>query len=199
MTARFLVLVVAFAITCDAEIPFRDPIYRETEVRHARPRLSGEKFDRHETDPKLRAAFAAADAAAERRVANVKRDERFALKFWSAKKQILRRQFGIDWKSPAELNPTLAYDSYGQPRLPQPRFERSCLSFADISVTRLRKSRRSSVLLKAPSKFGRCSKALRVLISMSYPGMTGIGHSLTPPCAALTFVSKTSDQPLQPN
>jgi hypothetical protein len=29
----------------------------------------------------------------------------------------LRQKFGIDWKSPAELNPTLAYESYGQPKM----------------------------------------------------------------------------------
>ena len=117
MSARYLVLVVALAVTCEASTAFRDPIYRETAVRHARPRITGEKFDPQESDPKLRAVFAAADAAAERRVANVKRDEKFALKFWSAKKQVLRHKFAIDWRSPAELNPTLAYESYGQPRI----------------------------------------------------------------------------------
>src|SRR5437016_279959 len=117
MSARYLVFAVALAITCEASTTFRDPTYRETAVRHARPRIAGEKFDSQESEPKFRAAFVAADAAAERRVANVKRDKKFALKFWAAKKQVLRRQFGIDWKSPAELNPTITYESYGQPRV----------------------------------------------------------------------------------
>ena len=30
--------------------------------------------------------------------------------FWSMKKQILKEKYGIDWKSPAELNPTTEYD-----------------------------------------------------------------------------------------
>src|SRR5438105_9374288 len=101
MSARFTLFAVALALTCEASTPFRDPIYRETAVRHARPRISGEKFDPQESDAKLRATFAAADAAAERRVANVKRDEQFAIRFWGVKKQILRQKFGIDWKSPA--------------------------------------------------------------------------------------------------
>jgi hypothetical protein len=116
MPARWLVCLVTLAITSEAS-SFRDPIYRETEVRQSRPRIAGEKFDPQERNPKLRAAFAAADAAAERRVANVKRDERFALKFWAAKKQILGEKFSIDWKSPADLNPTIVYESYGQPRV----------------------------------------------------------------------------------
>jgi len=119
MSARSLVLVIAFAFTCEADIPFRDPVYRETALRHTRPRASGEKFDSKESDPKLRETFAAADAAAERRVANVRRDEKFIFHFWSTKKDILRRQYGIDWKTPAELNPQIAYTSYGQPQITQ--------------------------------------------------------------------------------
>jgi hypothetical protein len=117
MSARSLVLFVAFAITCEAAIPFRDPVYRETALRHERPRVAGEKFDPQESDPKLREAFAAADAAAEHRVANVTRDGRFIFRFWSAKKEILRQKYGIDWRSPAELSPTLVYDWYGRPRV----------------------------------------------------------------------------------
>ena len=116
MSARVVIAVAAVALTCAAYAQ-RDPIYRETVVRHARPRAASEKFDPQESDPKLRAAFSAADAAAERRVGNVRRDEKFALKFWAAKKQILREKYGIDWKSPAELNPSFVYEPYGQPRL----------------------------------------------------------------------------------
>jgi hypothetical protein len=114
MPARWLALSVAFAITCHAEIPFRDPVYRETALRHSRPLGAGEKVDPQESDPKLRAGFAAADAAAERRVANVKRDKNFIFRFWSAKKEILRKKYGIDWKSPADLNPQITYGDYGQ-------------------------------------------------------------------------------------
>ena len=116
MSARVLACCL-LAVTVSAAYAIQpEPIYRETVIRHAR-RLPAEKFDPQEYDRKLRTAFAAADAAAERRVGNVKRDNRFIFRFWSAKKQILREKYNIDWKTPAELNPDIAYASYGQPRI----------------------------------------------------------------------------------
>lgn len=94
-----------------------DPIIRETVIRQARPRLAGEQFDHQERDPRLRGMFAAADAEAERAVANVPRNRQFILRFWAAKKKILENKYGISWKTPAEINPTIVYDSYGQPRV----------------------------------------------------------------------------------
>jgi hypothetical protein len=95
----------------------RDPVSHETATRQARPRVPGEKFDPQENDPQLRRVFAVVDAEAERAVGNTPRDERFIFHFWSVKKRILQQKHGIDWKTPAELNPNIAYDSYGQPRL----------------------------------------------------------------------------------
>jgi hypothetical protein len=117
MSARHVILAVVLASACEASTPFRDPIYRETIIRHARPRAVSEKFDPQESDQKLRDVFAVADAAAERRVANVKRDDRFIFAFWAAKKAILRDKYHVDWKTPAELNPGIAYYSYGQRRI----------------------------------------------------------------------------------
>jgi hypothetical protein len=94
-----------------------DPVYRETEIRQDRPQLDGEVFDAQEVDPRLHEAFATADKKAERAVGNVKRDGKFIVHFWKAKKRILKSDFGIDWKSPAELNPTIAYGGYGAPLL----------------------------------------------------------------------------------
>ena len=119
MSARVLVLLAAISISPAAAAIQPDPIYRETVIRHARPRMAGEKFDPQESDPKLRATFAAADAAAERRVGNVKRDDRFVFRFWSEKKSILRQKYGIEWKTPAELNPQITYGSYGQTQITQ--------------------------------------------------------------------------------
>ena len=31
-------------------------------------------------------------------------------RYWALKKQILKREYGIDWKSPAELNPGVIFD-----------------------------------------------------------------------------------------
>lgn len=94
-----------------------DPVYRETEVRQSRPRLNGEVFDRQESDPTLKDKFAIADRKAERVVGNVERDSKFILHFWRAKKRILKDQFGIQWTTPAELNPSIKYASYGQPEI----------------------------------------------------------------------------------
>ena len=30
--------------------------------------------------------------------------------YWGAKKRILKRDYGIDWKSPSELNPHVRFD-----------------------------------------------------------------------------------------
>jgi len=48
---------------------------------------------------------------------SVERDSEFIFHFWKAKKRILRDQFGIQWKTPAELSPGVAYANYGQPKI----------------------------------------------------------------------------------
>ena len=116
MSARSLALLVVIAATSAADAIQPDPVLRETVIRHAR-QIPREKFDPQEYDPKLCAVFAAADAAAERRVGDVKRNDRFIFQFWSAKKRILRQKYNIDWKTPAELNPQIVYASYGQPKI----------------------------------------------------------------------------------
>jgi hypothetical protein len=95
----------------------RDPVSHETATRQARPYLPGEKFDPQESDPQLRSVFAAVDAEAERAVGDVRRDERFIFRFWSVKKRILQQKYRINWKTPAELNPSIVYNSYGRPQV----------------------------------------------------------------------------------
>ena len=108
-------LLVVLAAEAGAIQP--DPVYRETEVRQARPRLIGEVFDPGESEPALKGTFATADRKAERAVGNVPRNSEFILHFWKAKKRILNDQFGIQWKTPAELNPNIKYANYGQPKI----------------------------------------------------------------------------------
>ena len=117
MRRPLLLLILMLLLTCTTRGDQRDPIYRETAIRQARPRAFGEKFDPPENVPRLRDVFTVCDAEAERAVGNVPRDRRFIFRFWSAKKKVLRQKHGIDWKTPAELNPNIAYDSYGQPRI----------------------------------------------------------------------------------
>lgn len=42
------------------------------------------------------------------RLAKQPKDIDYAPKYWAAKKAILKDEYGIDWQSPAELNPDLA-------------------------------------------------------------------------------------------
>jgi len=117
---RGLAIIVAIALvgsSCVASSIQRDPISRETEIRQSRPRLEAERFDSQEHDPALASAFLAADLKAERAVGNVPRDSEFILRFWQVKKKILQRELDIDWQSPAELNPDIAYGPYGQPQI----------------------------------------------------------------------------------
>lgn len=91
-----------------------DPIFRETAVRHSRPKDPQEQFDPQEYDPDLQSVFAEADAITERLVGNVPRDENFGAIYWATKKRLLSQEYGIEWQSPAELNPEIAYGRYGQ-------------------------------------------------------------------------------------
>jgi hypothetical protein len=112
-----VLLSLVFTQALRAEDIQPDPVYRETEVRLSRPMVSGEKFDPQESDPALKEKFTIADRQAERAVGNVERDSEFIFHFWKAKKRILRDQFGIQWKTPAELSPDVAYANYGQPKI----------------------------------------------------------------------------------
>ena len=112
-----ILLGLAWHLTAAATDIQPDPVYRETQVRQSRPRLNGEVFDPQESDSTLKASFSTSDRKAERVVANVQRDSKFILHFWAAKKRILKEDFGIQWKTPAELNPSIEYDSYGQPKI----------------------------------------------------------------------------------
>lgn len=39
-----------------------------------------------------------------------KRHMGFCFRYWSVKKEILRKKYGIEWHSPAEMNPTVRFD-----------------------------------------------------------------------------------------
>jgi hypothetical protein len=82
-------------------------------VARANAHHEGERHDPQEDDPQLKGTFAAADARAVRGLSNADPDyPGFTMLFWRVKKKILLHQYGIQWKSPADLNPT---KSYGPP------------------------------------------------------------------------------------
>jgi len=117
MRHRAIVLSAILSLNgCATDIQ-PEPLYRETEIRQSRPRLAGEKFDPQESNPSLRSAFSAADQEAERAVGNVPRDSIFIFHFWNEKKRILMKEYGISWRTPAEINPQVRYADYGQPEV----------------------------------------------------------------------------------
>jgi hypothetical protein len=69
-----------------------------------------EKHDPLENDPRYHRAFQETDSKTKRKLAGVQRGLGFVHLYWQTKKQILRRDYGLDWKTPAELNPNISYD-----------------------------------------------------------------------------------------
>ncbi len=68
-----------------------------------------------EDDPKFRDKIAAAEKEAEafvkKNCKQVKKGQRgYCHLFWGAKQRILREKYGIEWKSPSDLNPETRYD-----------------------------------------------------------------------------------------
>jgi hypothetical protein len=62
-----------------------------------------------ENDPKYKEIFTRVEMEVEQELGNF-RPIGYCHLFWSMKKQILKEKYGIDWKTPAELNPTTEYD-----------------------------------------------------------------------------------------
>lgn len=104
-------------LSCASKVISRDPVYRETELRHSRFQVGGEVFDPQEYQVDLKSAFIEADLEAERAVANTPRNGNFIFMFWAIKKQILQSKYSVSWSSPAELNPSISYEDYGQPKI----------------------------------------------------------------------------------
>ena len=44
------------------------------------------------------------------RLLSVKRTRGYCHRYWEVKKKILKKHYGIDWKSPKELNPHIKFD-----------------------------------------------------------------------------------------
>jgi hypothetical protein len=76
------------------------------------PYVSPMKRDPQEDDPKLKPLF---DAAGKEAIANLAakgfhKKIGFCHLFWGEKKEILLEKYGIDWKSPSEMNKNCFFD-----------------------------------------------------------------------------------------
>jgi len=71
---------------------------------------SGMRHDPQEDDPKLKKIFAETEAEVDRNLANHPKGLGFCHTRWAEMKRILKEKYGIDWKSPAEMNPGICFD-----------------------------------------------------------------------------------------
>jgi hypothetical protein len=103
--ARILVwfLIAVYLLTAtvwsNAAIPER-PSEDGIPIRH----------DPIEDDPHLRPIFRAADKEAHDAWKDVPQHLGTIHGYWGTKKRILRDKYGIEWRTPAELNPKVAFD-----------------------------------------------------------------------------------------
>ena len=70
----------------------------------------GIKYDSKEKDPKYKKITKEAEKEAEKNLAHIPKVEGYCFSFWDEKKRILKEKYGIDWKTPAELNPSTLFD-----------------------------------------------------------------------------------------
>lgn len=73
------------------------------------PSKYGIRHDPQEDDLSLRNIFKESNKETEERLKDFPRQIGFCHKFWSEKKKILKKK-GIDWKTPAEMNPNVYFD-----------------------------------------------------------------------------------------
>ncbi|MBD1839639.1 hypothetical protein H6F78_16800 [Coleofasciculus sp. FACHB-64] len=86
-------------------------LVREVQIRLNLGKNPGEiKHDLKEFAPKYEQLIADAGRKADENLANEPRDAAFAERFWAEKKRILKAEYGIDWKSPADMNPEVVFD-----------------------------------------------------------------------------------------
>jgi hypothetical protein len=70
------------------------------------------KVDPIEDNPAVRPFLQLADQEAEAELATCGIGQEFGSchTFWHTKKRILKEKYGIDWRTPAEMNPHIAFD-----------------------------------------------------------------------------------------
>lgn len=63
-----------------------------------------------ESDPEVQPLFQAAHERVEQLLANEPRRMGFCHLFWRTKKQVLKEEYDIEWRTPAEMNPSVLFD-----------------------------------------------------------------------------------------
>lgn len=81
--------------------------FANSNVRASRLPMSHDPIER---DPAISPLIEEADKMAQKELANEKRRMGFCHLYWRTKKRILKDEFGIDWKTPGEMNPGVMFD-----------------------------------------------------------------------------------------
>ncbi|MDB5313195.1 MAG: hypothetical protein JWO38_7397 [Gemmataceae bacterium] len=73
------------------------------------------KHDPIEDDPDMKPIFAAAEQETEQQLAEVRKEwPRGQLGYchlrWGVKQRILKEKYGVEWRTPAQMNPRIAFD-----------------------------------------------------------------------------------------
>lgn len=81
--------------------------FTTSNIRATRLPMSHDPIER---DPKIAPLIDEADRITQNELANEKRRMGFCHVYWQTKKRILKEQFGVDWQTPAEMNPGVMFD-----------------------------------------------------------------------------------------
>ena len=102
----WIILAVAIGVTAGGVALW----YR---TRQPEPRIGpdGLWYDPIEDDPNVKPLLRAAEKEA-KSAEELQGPRRFGWVhgYWSVKKRILKEKYGIDWRTPAEMNPKMAFD-----------------------------------------------------------------------------------------
>ena len=92
------------AVVKSTEVDVHSKPYQNTYLKDGVRRDSVEKAPQHEE------VFASIDGAVDQRLVNVEKGFGYVHTFWMTKQEILLKEYGIKWRTPAELNHHIMFD-----------------------------------------------------------------------------------------
>ncbi|MFC2038983.1 hypothetical protein ACFLUG_04360 [Chloroflexota bacterium] len=69
-----------------------------------------DNHDPQEDDPSLNRIIKKAEEQADKNLEAFPRSLGFCHRLWGEKKRILKEEYGIDWRSPQDMNPEMKFD-----------------------------------------------------------------------------------------
>ena len=74
------------------------------------PEISGRKKDPIEYTTEWEDIYYDVEDELDKRFANAPKGRGFCFHYWNAKKELLKDKYGIDWRSPSQMNPRIKFD-----------------------------------------------------------------------------------------